>query len=1195
MRDRLTHLSVLLMCLLSLPVRAQDACAPPAQPAEPEPEESRPAANELEWHDSLQPGYQEALQKNQPMLVVIGGPGCVYCRILEEEMRKPLAQDELRRWTRVKIDLAKDPEDARLMAVGPIPALRLLTPTGKVTVSTEGARSAEELVEWLQSNREELIDSAAEILADKGAPTGNDVRKLIRLFRRKDATIREAAIQRLLPYPNDGAKEVVASFADGSLSEKLCSLELLAEWKAPVEGLDPWQPSTLSLEKLDSLTKWAEKTYFPAQEKVEFSAEQLKTAAEEIDKLLDVPLVESRAIRQRLARYGRQLLPEVKKRLKSASLEADRERLTALRYHLVAPDKLRLEWPSGLERLASRNVEERQAAAIELSKRATLAEEPLLLELFSDPAPLIRELSLRSLKKVGGANVNSALIGLLDDSDPNVRAAVLTQLAQNPSTRIVPKIAEYVKTEQDPDLIVHAARLFREAKGKAAMDALLELLGHESWQVRAEAVHGIGEIIQADRSNVAQYNYVFERLMPMLDDADGFVISRTMQALKYADQSRILEPVVKVATNHPELAAEVVRWLSGGYELRDERIEYLREFCRHDEPQVRAAAIGGLCEFAPDNCRDELKTLLDDSETEVRTAAALALFGLLETQKSYQPYETATGDVQVIEHDFYVEPAPPRSALGAILGAIFGSSPQATTPVPATGPVPVPVEPVESGPPRETPFDPPTDLPQIVREGNPVRARPVGTEPLEVESEPQDVVGDFAPLRAPRPAGLAVDYDELANPAGKNLETYLTQVREGKQLPDWMREFVPRLVILSQSEDKQERIAAALPLLAMGHDEQAQPVLAAALDSQPHYLSLLSRALPWLLWKDRIRFYDRMISLARSDVDLEAVLDRMAQTYDVRALPALWKPLDDEQGSPGASQLVTSALMQMLFRQSYLRTDQITADQRKLADAELAFRSHQGPYWQRITAILLQQQLDKDSVTEYVQQLVADDSQSDALRRDAFRILITSQTESDATAAAIEKIAGKESLFIPDALTALTTGRSQLASVADGRLPNATAYQRLVNSTYGANTGGEQTQAIFPKAPEGISQELLHPLLESSDSATAARAAYLLVLLNERDAFPVLYRYWKSSAHQNAAWSRLVYRAIAFLDDERFISDLVNIYENQILPEPDYAAAADFYWTIRIMTGPEILEFRKRIRDEIGIDNLRRSGGSVVY
>lgn len=1179
MRAHLTNGLGLLICLLTGSVFAQEACTPPAEPTLPEAPATRPAANELEWFDSLQPGYQQALAKNQPILVIIGGPGCIYCRLLEEELRKPLAQEELQRWTRVKLDVETSPDEARLMAVGPIPALRMLTPTGKVVISTEGARSAEEFVEWLQANREELMDSAAEMLAGTGPPDAFEVRKLIRLFRRKDATIREAAIQRLLPYPNDGAKEIVDSFADGPLSEQLCSLELLAEWKAPVEGLDPWQPATLSLEKLTSLTEWAEKTDHTAREQLELTEEELNSAGQELDKLLSATLVESRAIRGRLARYGQQLLPEVKKRLQTASTDGDRERLTALRYHLVAPNHLRLEWPSGLERLASRDVDERQKAAIELSKRITKAEEPLLLELFSDPAPLIRELSLRALKQIGGANVNSALIGLLDDADPNVRAAVLTQLAQNPSTRIVPKIAEYVKTEADPDLIVHAARLFREAKGKPAMDALIGLLDHESWQVRAEAIHGIGKIIDADRSNRAQYKYVYEKLMPKLDDDDGFVISRTIEALEHADQNKILEPIVEVATTHPELAVEVVRWISNGYQLREERTKHLREFCRNKEPQVRAAAIGGLCNFAPSDCSEELKLLFEDSESQVRTAAALAFFGLREQAMSSQSFDAATNEVIAVEgYDEYVPvPKPQRSPIRSFLGAIFG------------GPQSVPVEDSPTAlPVTEEPLEivRPADLPPAVSDEQPV-AQPVESEPLEIGSEPVEVAQQIGPLKAPKPGDSEIDYEALANASGQNLEEYLQQVRNEKMVPEWMQKFVPTLVLLSQAEEKRERLAAALALAAMGHDEQALPVLKSGLDSQPHYLSMMSRSLPWLLWNDRIELYDQMISLAKSDVDLESILDHMAQTHDLRALPALWSPLHDEQGRPSASQLVTSALTQMIFHQSYWREDQFTTAQKKLASQELTVRSQQGSYWQRITALLMLQQLDAEQVTEFARELIADESELDDLRRDAFRMWITTQTEREATEIAVAKISADETLFIPDALTALTSGRSQLVTVAGGRLPNPSAYQRLVLNTSGLGSNGQQMQAIFPEAPEGLTKELLHPLLESSDSASAARAAYLLVLLGERDAFPILYNYWKSSVHSSAAWTRLVYRAISFLDDDRFIPDLIWIYENQLLPEPYSDSMKEFYWTIRIMTGPQILELRKRVRDEVGMDSLR--------
>ena len=37
----------------------------------------------------------------------------------------------------------------------------------------------------------------------------------------------------------------------------------------------------------------------------------------------------------------------------------------------------------------------------------------------------------------------------------------------------------------------------------------------------------------------------------------------------------------------------------------------------------------------------------------------------------------------------------------------------------------------------------------------------------------------------------------------------------------------------------------------------------------------------------------------------------------------------------------------------------------------------------------------------------------------------------------------------------------------------------------------------------------------------------------------------------------------------------------------DQAGITTFYWTIRSMTGPEIVKFRKLIRDEVGMENLR--------
>jgi HEAT repeat protein len=115
--------------------------------------------------------------------------------------------------------------------------------------------------------------------------------------------------------------------------------------------------------------------------------------------------------------------------LTQATSDAERERLVALRYRLAAAGNLALNWPGGLERLAATNAEIRHQAASELATMATAAEQPLLLELFSDPDPFVREVALRGLKTVGGEEAIASLAGLLNDPEPNVRAAVLKQLA----------------------------------------------------------------------------------------------------------------------------------------------------------------------------------------------------------------------------------------------------------------------------------------------------------------------------------------------------------------------------------------------------------------------------------------------------------------------------------------------------------------------------------------------------------------------------------------------------------------------------------------------------------------------------------------------------------------------------------------------------------------------------------------------
>ena len=317
-------------------------------------------------------------------------------------------QKELGRWTLVAVDMDRSPDEASQLGANITPALRLLTPGGQPVASRDGYLGPKELVAWLEQHFEAASAAADDVLMASGTPGPADVVRLVKQFEQRNAVLREAAVRRLLPYPEASREAVVRAFQKGNLSTRLAAMELLAAWKAPLEKLDPWQPDTLTAERLAALAKWAAgPSPKPTAAPEKLSEAQLADARRELDRLLRVAPSDAAAIRGHLARFGTALLPEVYERLKRAGTDEDRQRLLALRYRLVADDALVLKWPGGLERLAAADSRQRQQAADELARMATADEQRLLLELFSDPDPLVRETSLRGLQQIGGQEATS--------------------------------------------------------------------------------------------------------------------------------------------------------------------------------------------------------------------------------------------------------------------------------------------------------------------------------------------------------------------------------------------------------------------------------------------------------------------------------------------------------------------------------------------------------------------------------------------------------------------------------------------------------------------------------------------------------------------------------------------------------------------------------------------------------------------
>ena len=631
-------------------------------------------------------------------------------------------QEELSRWISVTLDLDANPAESEELGIFMAPSFRIRTPGGVLIASTDDYLSPDDLVAWLKKQHDAALAPADDALLESVEPDAATVVKLVQQFQHRDPAIREAAIRRLLSYPLIARPEVVKAFREGNLASRLAALELLQQWKAPVEGLDPWRPESLSDERFQRLQQWINQSENEKQydQPKELNAKQQAAARADIARMLKVDEAESTAICHRLARLGPALLPEVYAQLKQAAVDQDRQRLLVLRYRLVSPDSLVLRWPGGLVRLASTDPRQRQRAAEELAKLAVAIDQPLLLELFSDPDPLVREISLRGLQSIGGKEANAALVKLLADPELNVRTAVLKQLEETPDRDMVPAVIAYLKTEKDPDLIVHGICFLRESKHPEALGCLMSLLSHESWQVRSEAAAGIGKLLENNRyasrtseddAGAKSQADAYMALINLLDDQDAFVVAKAVEGLANANMAAAVEPLAKAATKHRQLAPSIFSTLVSGPNMMQPAIPYLRTFCTDKEPDIRAAAIEALCQAASDDVENEIMAALNDVDSKVRIAAASAMFKTLERQRFVAWHQMKSRNNS---EDMILSQPQPVQSEGFLSSAVqFFVRP--TTQVPQPPPVALeasrnqPAQPVYDGnfsdPPTEVKFD----------------------------------------------------------------------------------------------------------------------------------------------------------------------------------------------------------------------------------------------------------------------------------------------------------------------------------------------------------------------------------------------------------------------------------------------------------------------------------------------------------
>jgi HEAT repeat protein len=693
-----------------------------------------------------------------------------------------------------------------------------------------------------------------------------------------------------------------------------------------------------------------------------------------------------------------------------------------------------------------------------------------------------------------------------------------------------------------------------------------------------------------------------------------------------------IERLARTARRHPDLVVQVVELMADGGEQAE---DHLREFFKHAQPNVRCAAVRGLSTSLQEGASDILLAALTDESEQVRiTAAQSALQQLERVRPDDDDLLRRAGKLR--PNNVLIEPAP---SLGERLFDWFRKGAKAraieeerkatqerdkppeedgkidpleaefdSLDVPDLDPDdrPPPKPPAGREQPQKSPAEPAAFAPpKVTKQVELPRKQPQVTAPpeetdraagdaeaaaraaLEAATAAAESAQDTRPTMAkpiPGPADVrfvAETLPDLEAPSrarvveddGESLwDGWIEEFRSGKGRPTWMDQLVPPLVKMLDAESPQERCAAAVTLIALGKVEIGVAALTEAVHEQRELAYTAGDALKWLVWEERIALFKRLRRLAVGNDQIRHLLYQMRDVPERRAAPVFWEMLADEEIDDSVAEAVQAVIVSAYSGRRWADLDDIEKATKEDILKTAKPRATTGPEHQRLASMGMLTYVDQEAALAAARANLNDPDSSTQLRKDCLQVLLAVLPQQQATDMAVENVKSPLSERRNMAMHYLAFGTEGWYSLR-GFSYN---MSHRVTTVYGSGS-----TRLKLKAPDGLKAEHLIPLLNSEDKDIAAQAGYLLALLGNDSGLPELIQQWRQHPEHDS-WTRLVYRAISVLDDSRRIDVLREIYA--MLGEWEMR---DFYWTIRTMTGSEILKLRKKIRDEVGMNNLK--------
>jgi hypothetical protein len=334
-----------------------------------------------------------------------------------------------------------------------------------------------------------------------------------------------------------------------------------------------------------------------------------------------------------------------------------------------------------------------------------------------------------------------------------------------------------------------------------------------------------------------------------------------------------------------------------------------------------------------------------------------------------------------------------------------------------------------------------------------------------------------------------------------------------------------------------------------------------------------------LVREKRLALFNDLRQIDGREGQIGLLFEGISQAHDARDEELFWTVLGEET-TPNVASYVYGCLQpyysiaRNTIHYSNSRSDEKRGDPETVK--KLSARIDAGPELQRLVALALLAGVDNEEAAKAAERLMNDATLGEDLRRDAFQIMLLTQPEmTTRVEAAVAALNQNDPTRSRIALKYLAGGVNSLGMLRERMFLAMT----IVNQEPESRGSG---QPIIPRPPKGLKLDDVRPLMDDSDEEIVAYAAYLMALMNDASGMDSLVDYWRQTGRQNSSIGRFVYRAAAVLDDPKYVPVLREIYGQM----QDYQIS-EFYWTIRIMSGPEILKFRKEIREKHGMSQLQ--------